>query len=739
MRIRNSIVIVFLVACLLAAVSPHAAVQGQVGSGFSVSISPSYLSIDQGSSGQATVTVASFGDFNSPVQLDITNLPSDVSASFDSNPLTPSAGGSASSGVFFNVGANAAVGSYSLTLTATGGEGSQQDSLSLAVTSSGPSPDFEISINPTSNSVSQGGTTAANIQVTSIGSFSGTVSLSSSGAPSDVGVTFSPSELTVSSVALAVSTVTFTVGANVPVGSYDLSLVGSSGMGGVSHSCTFGLVVTSSGPPADFHLLVAPDSMSLVQGASGEATLTLIPEGDFSSTVSLSSTGAPSDVDVTFSPSEINPITSASTSTVTITVGSSTQSGSYELVLTGTTGGDGQSHSVSLTLDVTSQADFDISVVPNSFSIRQGESDQTTVSVSPVGDFSATVSLSSAGAPTGVDVALSPTDIVVAPGSSLTSTVTVTVGPTVPSGPYEITLTGTTQAGGPAHSCTMEVIVTSYGPSSDFGISISPASINIQQGTVATSMLTLNPVGGFTSTVYFSTTGMPSGTSVTFVPNQITPLAGASLDSRVSINVGSIVPAGTYSIPILATTGPGGLSHVYTLMLTVTSSSIPDFTITTSPQTLYVSQGSSDAVKLTVSSVSGFSSSVQLSVSWLTSAPQGVTFTLPTPITPLPNQPANSILTITTQPASSTGSFMLRVTANSGSISRTVDLNVQISGTTSGSTTMVNTTTATASTTVTVTTETTQGFSSAFAGIALAAIALLGIGAFMLRRKRPTN
>lgn len=171
----------------------------------------------------------------------------------------------------------------------------------------------------------------------------------------------------------------------------------------------------------------------------------------------------------------------------------------------------------------------------------------------------------------------------------------------------------------------------------------------------------------------------------------------------------------------------------------MTSTSSPDFTLTASSQVLYLPQGSSGICTFTVSSLSGFSSSVQLSASWLTSAPQGVIFTLPTPITPLPNQSASSTLMVTTHPTSSTGNFVLRITASSGSLIHTVDVNVQISGTLSTSTTMINTTTTVASATTMVTIQATRDYTSTYAGIALVVILLLGMGVFMMRRKHATN
>jgi hypothetical protein len=65
-------------------------------------------------------------------------------------------------------------------------------------------------------------------------------------------------------------------------------------------------------------------------------------------------------------------------------------------------------------------------------------------------------------------------------------------------------------------------------------------------------------------------------------------------------------------------------------------------------------------------------------------------------------------------------------------------LNVEISGASSTTTTMNPTTTVTIATTMT-TTQATRDYTPTYAGVALAVIALLGVGVFMLRRKRATN
>lgn len=65
--------------------SPTAVLAQVVMSPFALSISPSDLTIDQGSSGSATATVTSLGDFSSSVQLGVMGLPNGVDATISAS------------------------------------------------------------------------------------------------------------------------------------------------------------------------------------------------------------------------------------------------------------------------------------------------------------------------------------------------------------------------------------------------------------------------------------------------------------------------------------------------------------------------------------------------------------------------------------------------------------------------------------------------------------------------------
>ena len=101
---------------------------------FSLSDSPSSLSIAQSASGASTITVASSGGFNSAVALSVSGLPSGVTASFSPSSVTPSANGSVTSTVTLTASSSAATGTVTLTVKGTSGSLSATSTIALTVT-----------------------------------------------------------------------------------------------------------------------------------------------------------------------------------------------------------------------------------------------------------------------------------------------------------------------------------------------------------------------------------------------------------------------------------------------------------------------------------------------------------------------------------------------------------------------------------------------------------------------------
>jgi hypothetical protein len=102
---------------------------------FTLSASPTSLSVAAGSSGTSTISTTVSGGFNSAVSLSASGLPSGVTAAF--NPTSIAAPGSGSSTLTFTAASTAAAGTSTITINASGGGVSHSTTVSLTVTSGG--------------------------------------------------------------------------------------------------------------------------------------------------------------------------------------------------------------------------------------------------------------------------------------------------------------------------------------------------------------------------------------------------------------------------------------------------------------------------------------------------------------------------------------------------------------------------------------------------------------------------
>jgi hypothetical protein len=200
-----------------------------------------------------------------------------------------------------------------------------------------PTPDFSLSVSPSSQSVVQVSSTSYAVTVTPTNGFNSPVSLSVSGLPATVSSSFVPPSTTSSSA------LTLTPAATTAIGTYPFTITGVSGA--LTHTTSATLVVN---PAGSFTIGVAPPSQSVVQGAGTSYTVTVTPESGFTSAVSLSVNGLPAGASASFSP---NPAVSPGySSTLSVTTGSSTPTGPYTLTVNGTSGNLTRTTTASLTV-----------------------------------------------------------------------------------------------------------------------------------------------------------------------------------------------------------------------------------------------------------------------------------------------------------------------------------------------------------------------------------------------------
>ncbi len=204
--------------------------------------------------------------------------------------------------------------------------------------------------------------------------------------------------------------------------------------------------------------------------------------------------------------------------------------------------------------------------------------------------------------------------------------------------------------------------------SPSFTLSDSPSSLTITQGNSGTSTITVNDVDGFTGSVTLAASGLPSGVTATFGTN---PTTGTSV---LTLTASSTATTGTATVTITGTSG--SLTATTILALTVNSSATPNFSVSASPTSVTVTQGSSGTSTITVTSTGGFNSATTLSASGL---PSGVTATFSTnPVTPPANGSATSTLTLTASSSATVGTATVTITGTSGSTSHSTTITLTV-------------------------------------------------------------
>jgi subtilisin family serine protease len=265
-------------------------------------------------------------------------------------------------------------------------------------------PDYTVSVSPSSATVAAGGTASYTVTVTGVNGFAGSVALSLSGLPSsDWTPTFSPAVVS----AAGTSQLTVTTAASAAPGTYPLTISGTSGT--TTHTTAASLVVPQ---PPDFSLGVTPSAQTVNAGDAAAYSVSVGSLNGFTGDVALSLSGLPASVgSATFSPATV---AGAGTSQLTVTTLGTAPGGPYQLTITGTSGAITHTATVSLAV---SARDFTLSATPPSITVTRGQTASYSVAVGSLGGFTGAVALSLSGAPSG-SIASWSANPVAGPGSS---------------------------------------------------------------------------------------------------------------------------------------------------------------------------------------------------------------------------------------------------------------------------------------------------------------------------------
>jgi PKD repeat protein len=213
-------------------------------------------------------------------------------------------------------------------------------------------------------------------------------------------------------------------------------------------------------------------------------------------------------------------------------------------------------------------------------------------------------------------------------------------------GTYVASFTVTDNAGTVSQPATRTITVP------DFSLSATPASRTVLAGASTTYAATVTPGTGFSGTVAFSVSGLPSGTTASFNPASVSTSGSTTLSVSTSLST----PVGTYLLTITGTSGP--LTHSVNVTLVVNG----DFAISVTPPSATISKGDTATYNVTITAGQGFSGTVTLSVS---DQPRFANPKFsPTSVV----NSGTSVFTVNTNRNVAAGSYTLTITGTSGAL-----------------------------------------------------------------------
>ncbi len=299
-------------------------------------------------------------------------------------------------------------------------------------------------------------------------------------------------------------------------------------------------------------------------------------------------------------------------------------------------------------------ADFLLSAWPVAAGVQAGGSVSFQISLVNLSGFSGTALLTASGLPAGVTARFSPGSVV----SSAASTLTLSTAAFTASGTYPITVTGT--SGSLVRSLTLYLTVNP----GDFGVSVSPAVLNVPVGGSAPFAVTITGVNGFSSSVNLEALGVPAGVSAVFDP----PSVAGSGNSNLTFLVAPTAAWGDYSVTVQATSG----KLLHTAMLNLKIVPAADFILSASPPSVSARAGGSGTSQITMTAKNGFSASVSLTAVAL---PAGITASFsPTSIT----ISTPSTVTLAVSASVAPGSYSIAVQGASAALVHSVTVNLVV-------------------------------------------------------------
>jgi len=228
--------------------------------------------------------------------------------------------------------------------------------------------------------------------------------------------------------------------------------------------------------------------------------------------------------------------------------------------------------------------------------ITPGETATYTLLLTGSAGFTAPVTLTLQGAPSGTTISFDPNPVA-PPG---TSQLCITTTASTVAGTYVMTVTG---ASGQVIDTTS--LTLTINPA--LSLTVRPVVRTALPGEAATYTLSVTAGNGFTAPVTLGLQGAPSDAVASFAPNPVIPPG----TSQLHITTTTSTAAGIYAMTAAGTAGV--LADTASLFLIVTSAT-PSFTLNISPTTRIARPNQTVSYTAVVTGVNGFSQPVTLTV-----------------------------------------------------------------------------------------------------------------------------
>ena len=506
--------------------------------------------VNAGTSAVSTITIRPTNHFNGVVSL-TDNASSGLSCGTVS-PTSITGSGTAT------VSCNATVsGNYTLTLTGTNGALSHSATIVISV------QDYTITANIANVVVNVGSTGSAVITITPLNHFSGTVSLSPT---STTGLTLA---INPTSIPGGSGTATLTFSSNT-VGNYTLTINSSNGT--LTHSVTLNIQVVDfaiAAGPSTVTIMAGATGNSTVTitalnrfGGTVNLTLThpmgltatIVPSsiagsgsttmsagastsGDYSVTIKATSGSLSHTIGIVIHVLDYS-ITGNPTSLIA-PVGSDTSS---SLTVQGLNG-----YSGNLTLTFTVQPETPALGVGGSGGGRHALILAPPAAILP-------------------SVSINPQSFLLSQGGTQQSTVSISLPPNLPLGNYLITVTSSD--GTLSHQIVLTLVAT------DFSLTATPTSASLPSGSNATIVLNLQSLNSFQGNVTLTLTSQAGGPTGTLSTSTVQLAFNSNVNLNLTINVPSNTATGNYTITIQATSGTVSHTLVIPVRVTTSGLSI---------------------------------------------------------------------------------------------------------------------------------------------------------------------